>query len=193
MKFWVMSLAMLLLSACSAVPDELAVAENTTLVSYETALQQPEQAVGSTARWGGLIASVRNTDDGTIIEVVNFELTNWGRPVVTGESNGRFRAKLDGFVDPMVYKEGRSVTFTGTVQQPEEGKIDEYRYLFPVLDVTGKFLWKERKEMDTQVDYSSLWYRHHYFAPPYRIYYPVPVRPAPPQSGGSDNNQGTEN
>ncbi|KFZ31621.1 starvation-inducible protein [Pseudidiomarina salinarum] len=192
MKFWVMSLAILALSACSAVPDELAVAENKTLVSYASALQQPEQAVGKTARWGGLIASVRNTDDGTIIEVVNFELTNWGRPIVSGESNGRFRARLDGFVDPMVYKEGRSVTFTGTIQQPEEGKIDEYRYLFPVLDVTGKFLWKERKEMDTQVDYSSLWYRHHYFAPPYRIYYPVPVRPARPRSGASDK-QGNEN
>lgn len=191
MKIWLVSIAALFLAACSAVPDELAVTNEQNLVSYETALTSPEQVQGQQARWGGTIAEVRNSDDGTIIEVVNFDLQNWARPVASDESQGRFRAILPEFVDPVVYEEGRLVTFVGTVGEPIEGKIDEFRYLFPTLNVTAKFLWKdEPRTSNVQIDYGSLWYRHHYFAPPYRIYYPVPVRTTPTgDSGQSGNDQ----
>ncbi|MFC0444568.1 Slp family lipoprotein [Pseudidiomarina halophila] len=186
LKYWLTALGALTLSACSTVPDELAVAEGTNLTPYAMALENPEQAQGKMARWGGVIADVSNSDDGTTVEVVNYELSSYGRPAVTDSSDGRFRAKIDGFVDPMVYKKGRSITFTGMISAPEEGKIDEFRYLFPTLDVTGKHLWKENNKQPMEVDYSSLWYRHHWYSPPYRVYYPVPVR----RDGGNqdDNN-----
>lgn len=189
MKFWIVSIAVLLLGACSAVPDELAVTNDKSLVKYTTALASPEQVEGQQARWGGTIAEVRNSDDGTIIEVVNFDLQSWGRPVASNESQGRFRAILPEFVDPVVYEEGRLVTFVGTVGAPTEGKIDEYRYLFPTLNVSAKYLWKdEPQSSNIQIDYGSLWYRHHYFAPPYRIYYPVPVRTTPTGDSGKSGN-----
>lgn len=189
MKMWIMSIAALLLSACSAVPDELAVTNDDNLVSYNRALENPEQAAGQQARWGGTIAEVRNSDSGTIIEVVNFDLQNWARPVASNESQGRFRALLPGFVDPVVYEKGRLVTFVGTVGAPVEGKIDEFRYLFPTLNVTSKYLWKDEvKNSNIQIDYGSLWYRHHYYAPPQRIYYPVPVRTTPTGDSGKAGN-----
>ncbi|MDN7137559.1 Slp family lipoprotein [Pseudidiomarina sp. 1ASP75-14] len=186
LKYWLTALGALTLSACSTVPDELAVAEGTNLTPYTVALESPEQVQNKPARWGGVIAEVRNTDSGTIVEVVNYDLNSYGRPAVSDNSDGRFRAKLDGFVDPMVYKKGRSITFIGIVQAPEEGKIDEFRYLFPTLDVTGKYLWKEIDKSPMEVDYSSLWYRHHWYSPPYRVYYPVPVRT---NGGNQDDNK----
>ncbi|RUO59565.1 starvation-inducible protein [Pseudidiomarina insulisalsae] len=176
LKYWLTAIAALSLGACSMVPDELAVVENTNLVEYATALENPQQATGKMARWGGVIAQVRNNNDGTIVEVVNYPLNSYGRPVATDSSDGRFRAMIDGFIDPMVYEKGRFVTFTGVIGEPVEDKIDEFPYLFPTLNVTGKYLWKEVDENRAEVDYSSLWYRHYWYSPPYRVYYPVPVR-----------------
>ncbi|WP_241970297.1 Slp family lipoprotein [Pseudidiomarina aquimaris] len=187
LKYWLAALAALTLSACSAVPDELAVAENTNSVNYTTALENPEMTEGQTARWGGVIAEVRNNDRGTIIEVVNYELNSYGRPIPSDSSDGRFRALIDGFIDPMVYEKGRSVTFTGTVGAPIEDKIDEFPYLFPTLNVSGKYLWKEIEKNTAEVDYSSLWYRHYWYSPPYRVYYPVPVRTQPKTDNDGGN------
>lgn len=169
------------LQACSQVPDELAVAEGTNLVEFSTALTDEGQSVGQPARWGGTIAEVRNTETGTEIEVVNFPLRNFGRPLAGNSSDGRFRAKISGFIDPVVWAKGKSVTFTGIIGTAEVGKIDEFSYLFPVLQVTGKYLWKDIEPQQHTIIYSDLWLRHHYFAPPYRIYYPVPAPTPPPQ------------
>ncbi|EKE82824.1 starvation-inducible outer membrane lipoprotein [Idiomarina xiamenensis 10-D-4] len=171
--------ALLVLSGCSSIPDPIKANDGETLVSYTQALENPQQTVGQRARWGGVIAAVNNSEQGTVIEVVNFDLQSWGRPLASDQSNGRFRAVIDGFVDPMVYKKGRSITVIGTIAEPQQGKIDEYRYLYPVIDVSGKYLWKEIKETRVEVDYSPLWFRHQFYAPPY-YYYPrtrvVPAR-----------------
>lgn len=175
----------LLLSACSSFPDALQVADDEQLAPYSAALEQPEAVVGQTARWGGVIAEVRNSDAGTVIEVVNFDLQRWGRPLTSDQSQGRFRAKINGFVDPMVWKQGSSVTFVGTIGEPETGAIDEYTYLFPVLNVSSKYLWPVRKEPTRlEVNYDALWYRHYWYSQPTyprRIYYPGPVMDKSPK------------
>lgn len=174
MKWASLGAAALLLSACSTVPDELKVPEQTNLVNYQQALEQPQAVVGQTARWGGAIADVRNSDSGTIIEVVNFDLIHYGRPQTSDESDGRFLAVIDKFVDPLVYKKGRFITFVGQIEAPREGKIDEYKYVFPTLNVTGMKLWKEQRESNVEIDYSPLWWRHSFYGP-YPYTYPAPV------------------
>lgn len=193
MKAWLKHVTMVavvvMLSACSAVPDTLQVANEDALVDYGAALEAPAAAVDKTARWGGVIAEVQNSDTGTVIEVVNFPLNSWGRPIPGDQSSGRFRAKLTGFVDPMVYTQGSEVTFTGTIGAAEKGTIGEYNYLFPVLNVTAKYLWPKRKEK-TQVDvnYDALWYRHYYYTRPFYprpVYIPQPVMNEQSKQGGN--------
>lgn len=174
MKWMIVSAAALSLGACSVVPEELKVSEQTNLVNYQQALAQPQTVIGQTARWGGAIADVRNSDSGTIIEVVNFDLIHYGRPHTSDESDGRFLAVIDKFVDPLVYKKGRFITFVGQIETPQEGKIDEYKYLFPTLDVTGMKLWKEKRESNVEIDYSPAWWRHSFYGP-YPYHYPAPV------------------
>ncbi|SDB29125.1 outer membrane lipoprotein [Pseudidiomarina indica] len=179
MKHMIPILAMVTLVACSSVPDNLQVPDDKALVSYQAALENPEQVVGQPARWGGVIADVRNSDEGTVIEVVNFDLQSWGRPQPSDQSQGRFRAKFNGFVDPVVYKQGKEITFIGTIGQPESGTIDEYTYLFPVLNASNKHLWPVRKEPTrVEVNYDALWYRHYWYSYPNYprpIYVPAPV------------------
>ncbi|RUO79576.1 Slp family lipoprotein [Pseudidiomarina taiwanensis] len=178
--------ACLALIGCSAIPEPLQVTETTVLTDYSEALERGAAAQGEQARWGGVIAAVRNTENGTVIEVVNFPLQSWARPMVSDQSDGRFRAKIDQFVDPVVYKEGRSISFVGEIGAPEEGQIDDYTYLFPTLNVSDMYLWKEIKERPVQVDYSSLWYRHYYFTRPF--VYPAPVVIPVGDRQGSDDN-----
>lgn len=173
MKQWILIGSFLLLGGCTAIPEPIQVANDDALVSYTQALEQSATAVGKEARWGGVIAEVSNSDAGTVIEVVNFDLQSWGRPLIGDQSSGRFRALIDGFVDPMVYKQGSAVTFTGRVQEPQFGTIGEYNYLFPVLQVSGKYLWpKQAERTHVEVNYDALWYRHYYYTRPY---YPGPI------------------
>ena len=187
MRFGLLFTAAILLTGCSAIPEPINSADNVTLVDYQTATDNPQQVVGEQARWGGVIADVRNGEEFTIIEMVNFPLKSWGRPTVGDDSNGRFLALIDGFVDPAVYEQGRSLTILGTLQEVQTGKIDDYTYTYPVIKASGHYLWKkETPKSDAQINFAPLWFRHNFYAPyPYRPYY-VP-RPTTPVQHPSDN------
>ena len=192
MKLGLMLSAALLLTGCSTIPEPINTSDDTSLASYQGVANNPEQFVGQQARWGGVIADVRNSEDYTIIEMVNFPLKSWGRPTVGDDSDGRFLALIDGFIDPAVYEQGRSLTILGTVQEVRTGKIDDYTYTYPVLEASGYYLWKKEKpRVETQIDFAPLWFRHNFYAPyPYRPYYvPRPVVRPSNNSGSPDKSK----
>ncbi|MGM0480424.1 MAG: Slp family lipoprotein [Pseudomonadota bacterium] len=191
MKYGILVIAALFLAGCSTFPEPIATANEDALVSYQSATEHADQVVGERARWGGVVADVRNGDDMTIIEMVHFPLKSWGRPLVGDDTQGRFLVLVDKFIDPQVYEQGRSLTALGTLQPPQSGKIDDYTYTYPVLKADGIYLWEKQKaRVKTGVDYSPLWFRHNFYAPfPYRPYYiqrPV-VRPT-----DNSKNNGTD-
>ena len=161
-------LAVLWLSACSTIPDRIQVPEGTQLISYEQAASQAEQMQGRKARWGGVIAKIENKADKTVLEVVYYPLKSYGRPVSGDESIGRFRVYVGGFMDPMVYKVGRTMTFTGDFSGLEEGLVGEHKYVFPTLQSSGYYLWQDIQQVDvTSVhvwpyDYWYGWYPRPY-------------------------------
>ena len=165
------------LAGCASVPTELETADEDALVAYKQAKAQQDKVVGQPARWGGVIADVRNREDNTVFEVVSFPLQRWGRPEVSDDSDGRFLAVIDGFIDPEVYKKGRAISFVGTIGETQQGKIDEYTYIYPVLEADNHYLWKPKAQKNhVEVDYSPLWFRHNFYSPYYPYRYPVPVR-----------------
>ncbi|NCP64423.1 MAG: Slp/YeaY family lipoprotein [Paraglaciecola sp.] len=167
-KFAVIILTMLAVG-CSTIPDKIEVPEGTALVSYETAASQADTVKGQTARWGGVIAKVENKAESTLLEVVYYPLRSYGRPVSADESIGRFRVYVQGFMDPMVYKVGRSMTFTGEFVGIEEGLVGEHKYMFPTLQSSAYYLWKEVSEVDISsvhvwpYDYWYGWYPRPYY------------------------------
>lgn len=192
MKKLLIAAAMLTLAGCSTFPDSLQTANEDALVTYNTAANNPDQVVGQQARWGGVIADVSNGEDFTVIEMVHFPLKSWGRPTVGDDTQGRFLALIKGFVDPEIYKQGRSLTVLGTFKGTRDGKIDDYTYRYPVIEVSGYHLWqKETPKVQTEINYAPLWFRHNFYAPyPYRPYY-VPYGSATPSKGSSSPNSGS--
>lgn len=170
-------------SACSSLPEELELPEEKepTLVGFGTVIQAPERYVGQLVRWGGVIANVSNKSDHTLIEVTYYPLQYTGRPKVDEKhSAGRFRTKLQGLADPMVYKQGKSITFLGQLGEPQSSQIGEFNYKFPLLLAQQHVLWQELKQYDDwDYRYHGYPYRHYPWGwnyPYYDPFYPYPHR-----------------
>lgn len=175
-------LLLTLISACSTVPKNLQVTENTKLIEYSDASKNTNQLIGQKARWGGVIATIKHKEKQTLLELVQYETYDSSKPKPSDESLGRFRVYVDGFLEPKIYKQGRLVSVLGTLAASEKGKIDEQTVVYPVLKDVKIYLWPELKEAD-RFDhwrdpfwpYSSRWYwnRYHYIQP---YYIPKPNR-----------------
>lgn len=138
----------LLLAGCVGFPEQLEVADPNSLVSYQQAASKTEQVTGQTIRWGGAIAKIDNKEKSTVLEMVYYPLTSYGRPVSDEESMGRYRVHVNGFMDPMVYQVGRLMTFTGKLKGVEEGLVGEHKYVFPSVEGDSYYLWKKLQRVD---------------------------------------------
>ncbi len=163
-----------LLTACAGnVPKPIADAPPNS-PTFSEARANPQRFAGSPVRWGGTIASVENLRDGTLIQVVARELGSRGRPQTDDRSQGRFIARFDEFIDPMVFKEGRALTVAGTLRGTEVSPVGEYPYVFPVVDVSDAFLWPEPSP-DRAYYRDPFWYDPWY--DPWYPYYPYRLSP----------------
>jgi outer membrane lipoprotein len=162
MKVLLLLVSVILLCACSSIPKKLQLPETTNLAEFSA--QQSNE--GNSARWGGVIAEVKNNADNTMIEVVSFKLTSSTRPKLDTETKGRFRLYYDGLLDPVVYQKGRSVTVIGKVQSSEEGKIGEHPYRFPVLKASHVHLWKKIQTVDVNIRPAPFMYSPYYWRSP---------------------------
>lgn len=162
----------LALSACAARYPEAIRGEDSALVSYQQTINSPDFGVGSSARWGGIIANVTNLATMSVIEVVNMELRSNGRPIANENSLGRFRIQVNGFIDPEVYAPGRLVTVFGTYTGKETDTIGEFIYHFPMLQSQGVHLWRideQNPRVDVMFHYGigHPYYRSPYYGPGY--------------------------
>lgn len=167
MKKIVAVFTLLFLSACSTIPEQVRIADDVSLISYDDAKAGVGVNNQMNARWGGVIAAIENKKEFTVIEVVNIDLTSNAKPKNIDESSGRYRLYYKGLLDPVIFKPGKKLTVIGKVAEPETGKIGEQAYLFPVLMASGIHLWKDVERVDVRVEHSSAFTRP-YFYPYYR-------------------------
>lgn len=120
---------------------------------------QVSGANGETVRWGGTIAKVENTNKGTLLQVVSRPLSSWGRPIHNDQTEGRFIALVDRFLDPVIMKAGKDVTVLGTLTDVREGKVGETPYAFPVVTVSQLKMWKPRQPSS----YHDNYWRHDFW------------------------------
>lgn len=134
----------------------------------------PTAYTGQKVHWGGRIARVDNQPHDTLIEVVQQPLSSDGRPESTPTSEGRFIARFDGFLDPAIFAPGKRLTVSGTVHGTRKGRIGDYQYQFPVVNVVDYRLWPKYRPPRI-IYYRDPWWPGPYFGPypwPYR--YPWP-------------------
>jgi outer membrane lipoprotein len=158
----------LVLTACGGCAANPAAFLSQALVD-DVSLAQARNAadvyIGSTVRWGGVVTEVENKADKTWVFVVGRELRDDEKPITDGDSEGRFIASFDGFVDPLVYKSGRPLTVVGGIEGSTVRAIGEYDYRFPVVAVRDSYLWEE--PVKTKVIYAPAPRYDYYYYHPY--------------------------
>jgi len=143
---------LIVLTGCNTVPQPISGEYNNLTVGAARSESQPVKV-----RWGGVIAKVSNQDDQSTIEIVAKPLNRSARPEDVDATGGRFLAVVPEFIDPVIYKQGREITVVGELSKSIEGKVGEMKYVYPVVVVSGHYLWKERPQ------YQEV----HYYGPSY--------------------------
>lgn len=150
-----------LLTACATTPDTVNFEQQNT--SFVQVAQNPESFVGSQVRWGGIVARVENLERDTLVEIVNLPLDRQARPLASQQTGGRFIAMIPGFVDPLIYQQGKEITVVGVLNKPMPGKIGQHSVNFPVVETSGHHLWQERPVRQHITVFSSwdpFWFGH---------------------------------
>ena len=169
---WLLFGTLALLSACASnIPEAIRSAQPSVVRATEVQ-RAPETYRGTLVRWGGSIVAVRNLKDETRIEVVSRRLDGSGRPLAEDRSEGRFIAKVSGFLDPAVYGAGRDITVTGRVDGALEQQIGEFAYTHPLVQSEEIYLWEPLPPPSRYRDYDPFWHDPFYpWGYPYWPYY----------------------
>ena len=148
-KQWCASAGLLLvflLAGCSSnIPDRIRLSP-----AYDLKVKQvqasPKRYLDERIRWGGEIISVENKKSDTWFEVLSRPLDSEGQPRWRAESEGRFLARMSGFLDPAVYAPGRELTVSGWLGSTTIRNVGEYPYRFPLVNVEEHYLWPLRMD-----------------------------------------------
>ncbi len=178
-------LASLFLGGCTSDPlREVDVSD----VTITQAAQMPDANRGKLVRWGGTILGITNEEDHSLVEILGKPLASFSEPDDRRVSTGRFMAKIPGFVDPAEYREPNRLTVVGSLGGVTKGKVGDYSYTYPVVEVRQRKLWAGNYQVPEPVYYSPWWYDRHYYgwphyywgAPYYRYPRPPIIRSSPP-------------
>jgi len=159
-----------ILAACATQPPAAISRIPAANLSVSGARLDPESAVGVEVRWGGVITRVENKSSQTWVEVVSHRLGKDGKPQHEGASDGRFIAVLSGFADPLVYQAGHLLTVIGVIQSFVDQPIGEYQYSFPLVSVSGSYMWQLMPEVDKPYYPPPWWYYDPWYYRPYPFY-----------------------
>jgi outer membrane lipoprotein len=111
-------------------------------VTFKELQKDPDQFLGIWVMIAGVIISTKTTKKGSYIEVLQKPMDRDGRPLDTDETEGRFIAQADQFLDEAVYHPGRQITVIGEVVGKKTMPIDEIMYQYPLLTAKALHLWR---------------------------------------------------
>lgn len=135
-----------LLAGCAGgatVPESIRNPATATPVTVGEVQTDPNRHVGQRVRWGGSIIAVNNHERSTDVEVLALPLEPGGAPRSGASAQGRFLARVQGFLDPAEYPKDRELTVVGMLTGVETRRVGEYPYSYPVLQVEARHLWPE--------------------------------------------------
>jgi outer membrane lipoprotein len=165
--------------SCAPVLKEQLMKEGSRDVSLNVLRENPDMYKGKLYILGGIIASSKVTDEGTVIEALYVPVDSRGYLREGGRNEGRYLAifpKSAGILDPMIYKRGRAITIAGNFMGDRTGKLDEAEYIYPVFDIVQIYLWRD-------VEYYPYYYPYYpYYYYPYPYWWGGPWPYGPPGS-----------
>lgn len=139
-KFTLITICCVFLTACISIPPGLQT-ENVDIQAL-TQINAEDYTCGcKKVRLGGQIISAVALKKQTKLEILSFPISKYSaKPNLEKQSDGRFIAYLEGFVDPKVLQD-QYITVVGKLILQEKGNIDQAEYTYPVVQVENYKRW----------------------------------------------------
>ncbi len=102
-------------------------------ISPQAVLNNPKPFIGQTILVGGTILSAKNLREGTLIEVLTYPTNRRGEPKLDEPALGRFLLLHPGYLDTLIYQEGRRIVAAGRIAGERSMEADETGRTFPLL------------------------------------------------------------
>jgi len=123
--------------------------ENRQGLTFLQVKATPDSFRGQSVVFGGKVLTARRQKDGTRIEILQLPLDRSARPGYDlTQSQGRFLALQQEFLDPATIPPGSRVTVTGAVSGSVTLSLDEVDYTYPVIDIEHVQVWSALEDMD---------------------------------------------
>lgn len=169
MKIMILIISLLFFSSCAHVISDQYVQSSVKDVRFGQVAADTSSYMDKVFILGGGIVEVKNTKDGSEIELLQYPVDQRGYIVDTDVSEGRFFAITPRYLDPMIFKKHRKVTLAGRLIGTKKKTIGEVEFDFPVMAVLEIYLWKSVKQAGT---YPEPYYPMYYYQYPYYWYDP---------------------
>lgn len=139
-RVWLVATGALVLSGCVTIPDTIKSTSPLPQQDLAAVMDAPRLYVGQEARFGGKVVNIMNQQGKTRLEIATVPLDSGARPVLGEPSRGRIYADVNGFLDPVDFRD-QLVTVLGTIIGTVDGNVGQTAYKFMTMDVTGYKRW----------------------------------------------------
>jgi outer membrane lipoprotein len=176
MKTIFLAFALLLLTGCAHVFSDRTNSLVDQNLSFAQLKKDPNAFIGKFVKVGGIIASTKNTRQGSLVEIVQFKLGSDDIPDESSASGGRFLATTPNYLDSMIYKPGRLVALVGEVKGIRTMPLDEIEYTYPVIAISEIHVWNKSElyQYPPPYYYDPFYNPFWWYGPPY--WYPYGYR-----------------
>ena len=170
LKLTIILIILIFLSACAPVISKELLQQVDTTITFKSVFEKPENYLNEMVLWGGVIVSTRNLKEGTLLEILQKPLEFGNEPEAGDNSEGRFLALSDGYLDSAVYSKDRKVTLVGLVKGRRVQLLDEIEYAYPLIAIKEIYLWPQRTERPEF--YNGPYYYDPFYYDPFPYGYP---------------------
>ena len=129
-------------------------------ITFKNVIKDPDAHKGKTILISGIILGSKNTKEGTLIEILQKPADIGGRPKDVDDSDGRFLALYDGYLDTAIYSRGRDAAVAGEITGKRVLPLGEIDYIYPLISIKEIYLFKVRKEERFRYCPYPYWWRH---------------------------------
>jgi outer membrane lipoprotein len=142
-------LVLILIAACSSqrvIPEALEPLVDRA-VTFREVVAAPDSYQGKIVVFGGEVLKAKRLKEGTQIELLQLPLDKGERPILDRQqSQGRFLAIQQEFLDPATIVVGTKMTIVGELSKAKVEHLDDVEYRYPVLIVKHLHAWPARSD-----------------------------------------------
>ena len=155
-----------------------ALAEHIELsLTFPQIIESPESFKGKLVILGGQVLMAKRLKDSTQLTILQLPLINEQEPSrELTQSQGRFIAEQQEFLDPATVPSGTRITLVGEVSGSVSQSLDETIYTYPTLIIKHFKVWPAYPlDYDQYRSYYPYYYPYPYAYPywrPYGLFYP---------------------